>query len=124
MKMKAYCFNLALKISSFVIKCFILCRKHVGLTTDFDIRFNKRVDLNILVAHQDELDIVKESRIQIPEYNIDFQVKYSKNGDFEIARGKEFDITRRITILVALNHHKNTFFRKLNLWHMLRMDSR
>ena len=83
----------------FGIEDFFVCnqmfhssRKHVGLNTDFEIKFKERVDLKILVAQQDDLDIVKESKIEIPEFKVDFQLRYSDNGDLEHVRGKDFSL--------------------------------
>ena len=81
-------------IEDFIVRnqMFYSSRKHIGLKTDFDVKFNERVDLKILVAQQDDLDFVKESSVEIPEYNIDFKVKYSDNGALEIVRGKDFSL--------------------------------
>ena len=68
---------------------FYTGRKLHGLETDFEVLLKKRVDLEILVAQKGDQDIVRVSRIKIPEYKIDFKIRYLDNGEYELVRNKK-----------------------------------
>ncbi len=58
-------------------------RQHVGISTDFELFMKDQVNIRVLVANADNKTYRKESCICIPEYNIEFCIRFSGHEKFE-----------------------------------------